>query len=139
MPPSPKITVKLDEERFFELCTELAVSVPTVKFVKGTRDGRPAWGDYQRETGVIRIYLGVDQYENERLPFAQTECVRTLLHELRHHYQSIHTPKLWDNIIALEMDAEGYAQENIAKFKTLIRLRREFPNSGFSRLSRHIR
>lgn len=139
MPPSPRIKATLDEHMFEQVCTQLNILPPTIKFKNGERAGKKAWGDYNRTTNHINLYLGVSSYEYDALRFAQTEAVRTMLHELRHAWQQQHRPDMYDSTIAVETDAEGWAQEQVASWVNLVRLSRSFPNSGFSRLGRHTR
>lgn len=141
MPPSPRIKVTLDERAWEKVCAELGVTCPTVEFKQGTRaqGGAKVYGDYQPARQHVRIYLGVSEFENDQLRFATTECVRTLLHELRHHWQYAVRPDIVKSVVTMEMDAEGWAQANVNNWKTLVRVSRSFPNSGFSRLSRHSR
>lgn len=142
MPPSPRIKVTLDERAFERVCAGLGVTCPTVEFKQGNRTdggGPMVYGDYSPRLKHIRVFLGAREFENDQLRFATTECVRTVLHELRHHWQYQRRPDLTKDLQIKERDAEGWAQDNVNKWKTLVRVSRSFPNSGFSRLNRHSR
>lgn len=134
MPPSPRLSAVIDQKTYEKACAELCLSeMPTVKVISGRRTGKAAFGDYNTETNHVRLFLGLDNYIADGLRFAQTELVRTLLHELRHAYQNEHNQAL------SEADAEEWAIRHVADYRNIIRLSRSYPNSGFSRLSRHDR
>lgn len=133
MPPSPRLNATVDQETYDRACEALGIEEtrPTYSIHQGSRSGRPAYGDYNFATNHVRLFLGISDYEFDALRFAQSEMVRTMLHELRHAYQHHHkTP-------VSESDAERWACDHVAEFRKLIRLSRSFPNTGFSRLSRH--
>jgi len=140
MPPSPRIKATLNEQAYEDVCKALDIKMPTISFVNGMKsDGRVAWGDFSPVLWRVRIYLGLDQYEHDKLRFCQSECVRTILHELRHAWQFQHQPKMWAAKIAIEADAEGWAQDEVANWRNLVRISRTFPGSGMSRLGKTIR
>lgn len=138
MPPSPRLTAKVDEAAYRRACDELNIDPPSIVVTQLARtlNGRPTYGIWQ--PGRITIYLGgIEKYTADRLRAAQGELVDTVLHELRHAYQYNHNPDILDNKHACEVDAEGWAKRKRPEYRTIIRLSRTYPNSGFSRLSRH--
>jgi len=82
----------------------------------------------------------MEKQEVTRLPFVQSQIVKTILHELRHEWQMEKwTEKQWEederysyNIKPSEIDARDWAEANVAKFRDLVRVKRE----GVSRLGR---
>lgn len=140
MPPSPRLEVLISETKYNNVCAALDITPPTYSVHKSTRTlkGGVAYGDYNRATNHVRIFLGgIDQYEYDRLLSATNELTRTLLHELRHAWQQQHRTDIYDNHFAAETDAERWACQNLPVYQGIVRLKRTFPNSGFSRLSRH--
>lgn len=129
------MTATVNAAQFAAACDELGLAVPpTYSIHKGNKsDGRLAYGDYHLASNHIRLFLGIDHYEYDGLRHAQMEVCRTMLHEMRHAYQKQKGKAL------SESDAEGWARANVSRYKGLVRLVRSFPNSGFSRLSRHDR
>lgn len=151
MPPAPRLIVSVDEMKLKALCDIEDVPMPTVKIVnqaKGvTVDGREALsrGDYQRGANRIRVFLDLNgRLEAERLPFVNSSLVFTLLHEFRHHWQEYHwTAEEWaaDSKRAYahqkcEKDANEFADLHKAKYRSLIRVKRVFHGSGFSKLGK---
>lgn len=140
MPPSPRLKATVDAAKCDLACRELNITVPTIVVKSGNHPEGTRYGDYDPNDHSIRLYLGgITNYEKDGLRFAQTELVRTLLHELRHGWQFIHSRELYDNVVPAEHDAEGWALRKIAEYRNIVRLSRSFPNSGFSRLTRHAR
>jgi hypothetical protein len=138
VPPSPRIKATLNQQAYEDVCKQLDIRMPTITFVNGSKsDGRVAWGDFHPILWRVRIYLGLDQYEHDKLRFCQSECVRTILHELRHAWQYQHHQKtMWKNKIIIETDAEQWAQDEVAKWRNLVRITRTFHGSGMSRLEK---
>ena len=137
MPPSPRIKATLNEQAYEDVCKQLDIRMPTISFINGMKsDGRVAWGDFHPVKWQVRIYLGLDQYEHDKLRFCQSECVRTILHELRHAWQFQHRQEMWKARILIEADAERWAQDEVAKWRNLVRITRTFHGSGMSRLAR---
>ena len=138
MPPSPRLKATVDIVAYDRACFELDIQLPAVVVKSGNHPDGTRYGDYDPNSHSIRLYLGgITNYERDKLRFAQTELVRTLLHELRHGWQFIHSRELYNNVIPAEHDAEGWALRKVAEYRNIVRLSRSFPNSGFSRLSRH--
>lgn len=139
MPPSPRISATLNETIYNLACEALDVTPPTVTIHTHARPGKRAFGDYSAATNHIRLFLGdISNYEYDGLRSATQELVRTLLHELRHAWQHAHNTNNGSTPEA-EIDAETWACENVAGYRSIIRMSRTFPNSGFSRLGRHSR
>jgi hypothetical protein len=140
MPPSPRITATLNQAEYKRLCKELSIPEPSIKFKQTGKqvNGRTCYGVYIGGLNAIEIYLDMKDYqESSKLRFATTEMIRTILHECRHARQRFHLQDIWESEHARETDAEGWAVDNLHRYLGLARLSRSFPNSGFSRLSKH--
>lgn len=145
MPPSPRLTAKVNEELYRRVCDELNIDPPSIVVTQLSRrdpqTGRMTLGLWT--LGRITIYLGgIDEYSTDRLSAAQRELCDTVLHELRHAWQHAHTTMLEKPegnyyTAECEVDAREYAARKLPEYRTIIRLSRTYPNSGFSRLSRH--
>lgn len=139
MPPSPTIKITVNQGVLDLVCSELNIRNPTIRVIQR---GGHILGQYDSATHHIKLMAGVDEQQRGRLPFVQSECVRTLLHELRHGYQYAH----WTadqlakgfageyNARPAEADAEEYAHSAISRFKMLVSVRRQFHGSAFSKL-----
>ena len=137
MPPSPRIKATLNTQAYEDVCKLLNIRMPVIQFVSGhKKEGQVAWGDFSPVLWRIRVYLGLDQYEHDKLRFCQSECVRTILHELRHAWQFQHDQDMWKAKILIEADAENWAQDQVASWRGLVRITRTFPGSGMSRLEK---
>jgi hypothetical protein len=137
MPPSPRIKATLNQQAYEDVCRLLDIRMPTISFINGSRPGQVAWGDFNAASWHVRIFLALDQYEHDKLRFCQSECVRTILHELRHAWQyQHHKDTMWKNKILIETDAEEWAQDEVAKWRSLVRIARTFHGSGMSRLEK---
>lgn len=134
MPPSPRLKLALNEERYAELCEAMGLSEPPpVRFrdrlpkgVKTTYGGNGSvFGVYSPATNAVSIFTEQKQYGYDRIRAVNAELVITLLHELRHAWQ--HKSGQWThgNVVRDERDAEGYAQENYHRWRGVISLRRE--------------
>lgn len=129
MPAPPEITVTLNEEHFARLCTELGIKKPVNVQLVRAKDDR-VWGDQLGDR--IRIYYGVGTQQRGRLLFVVNQVIRTLLHETRHVWQDENwTNKQWDedarytyNIKPSELDADDFADRNLAKYRGLARVQR---------------
>lgn len=140
MPPSPKLSVTPNEGMIVRLCEELRVTVPSLRTRTGARakPGEILHGTYTPGLAIITLYLDTGQIEGDRLRHAQERLVETYLHELRHHYQYTHwSSNDLDNVVKKEEDAREWAARKVSEYRTIVRLGRTFPNSGFSRMSRH--
>ena len=138
MPPSPRLKATVDMEAYDRACRDLRIVQPLVEGRQGNNPEGARYGDYAAGLHRVRLYLGgIKGYELDGLRSAQTELVNTMLHELRHAWQVMYRPEVWANHEAAEHDAEGWAIRNVANYRNIVRLSRSFPNSGFSRLSRH--
>ncbi len=144
MPPSPRITVTINEARFRDLCTSLTLNtIPSIRFVRKPGSSGPARVQGLYAAGQVTIFYGFPEEELERLRFIASEITATLLHEVRHHWQS----EVWgaarfdDKHIdycdrPTEKDAETYAKSQQHNWVGLVRVNRTQHGSGFSQLSR---
>ena len=139
MPPSPRIEATIDKDRFAQLCNILGVCIPEVRFKRGSntlKDGRRCWGVYNTTTNNITIFVELNFYEDQPLKSAQLEMNRTLLHELRHHWQHYFRRDKISSETWMEGDAERYAQEQVVNWPNIVRLSRQ-TKGGFKRLSKY--
>lgn len=136
MPPSPRITITLDEAIYSAACLSLSITPPPVAFRKSGANGRFR-GHYHPASRSITIYHGLDEQNIGALRSLQGELVRTLLHELRHAWQDANGWVYEDRVVESENDANRWADENQARYRLILRVTRSFPGSGFSRMSRH--
>ncbi len=144
MPPSPRITVTLNEVRFKALCESLKLHTePTVRFVQKPVSSGSARLQGTYSMGKVSIFFGFPNEELESLRFVASEITATLLHEVRHHWQH----EKWDSVRlddkeidycdrATERDAETYAKSQQHNWIGLVRVNRRQHGSGFSQLSR---
>lgn len=134
MPPSPRITLHIDQHKLAELCSAMELrTIPEVQLrdrlprgVKTTYSGSGSvFGVYSPAEHRVGIFTEQKQYEYDRLRAVNAELVITLIHELRHAWQ--HQSDEWThgNVVRDERDAEGFAQENYHKWRGVIQLRRQ--------------
>ena len=126
-------------EAYDRACRELNITQPKIEVLHAIGPNK-RYGDYTSGIHRVRLFLrGITAYERDGLRFAQSELTRTLLHELRHGWQAFHSREMWEaaNEGPREQDAESWAVRKVAEYRNIVRLSRSFPNSGFSRLSRH--
>lgn len=151
MPPSPRLKATVDADELCKVCDELQLdSPPGVVFRTGQpnqrvlRAGRVpvCFGQYDEAKNVVIIYMGIDEYEADKLRYVQSEIVITILHELRHAYQKQHWAA--EDLAAdrarpymlrkAERDAETWAVENASRFRRIVRVIRRTHGSGFSKI-----
>lgn len=143
MPPDPVVTATIDQDVYEAICTELGI-IPPKLVVHPHGGGGRLHGEWR--PGRIDLYCDVSMFPIAKLRFVQGEIVETLLHELRHAYQSLYWSSAKQNdqhmeysLRPTEIDAEQYASANKHRFRFLARVSRKQQNSGFSRLSKHAR
>lgn len=139
MPPSPRITVTLNTERYEALCASMGLlSRPPVRFITTGPAGK-WYGVFRALAGTIDVFCNTNDTARDRLTFAQGRLVSTLLHELRHAWQQEQYGIDWyeKNVVKAENDANEYAEKNRHAWRGVIRLSRTHPSSGFSQLARH--
>ena len=138
MPPSPIITAALDEKRYADLCESMGLHVrPDTRFLRGSRNGK-FYGVWKPAMRRIEVFYDIDEYDHNKLRFVNLELVLTLLHELRHAWQEQEHGPGWyrANVVAAEIDAEDFATKNVQKWRGVVKVKRRFPSSGFSKLSK---
>jgi hypothetical protein len=140
MPAPPEIQVTINDPVFQKVCTDLGLKRPVSMHLKQapsrgyTTRGHAAWDR------TITIYYGLQKQELDRLPFVISQISRTILHELRHEWQFENwTEEKWEedarysyNIKPSEIDARDFADANLAKYRSLVRVKR----LGVSRMGR---
>lgn len=139
MPPSPRLKATVNAQALTEVCAGLRIRVPSVAIKTGSGYGGSKYtkGEYIPVTHHINLYIDLGTLEADSLRAAQTDLAHTFLHEIRHGWQHFHSPAIWDDVVKRENDANEWAAKNVTQHRNLVRLSRSFPNSGFSRLSRH--
>lgn len=146
MPPSPIVKAVVDPVSFLRLMDELPeiLAPPKVRFLE-VAAGERCYGVCQFGTPCrITMHMGLAEYDSNSLRFVAAELSKTLLHEIRHAWQYDHHGAKWltdqDNLPYAhrpgEIDAEEFAEAKIAEYRLLVRVRRSFPSSPFSRLSK---
>lgn len=138
MPPSPKMEAKISEDHLARACVELKIARPEIKITKSPTHGL-FYGHYVWPHHRIHLYLDLNVQQVEQLRFVNTQACTTLLHELRHGWQAYHNHTLFRDEFACETDADGWAARRLSDYLGLVRVTRSYPNSPFSRLSRHDR
>ena len=140
MPAPPEIVVTVNQEVFEKVCNDLGLERPISLVLKRANSrGQITRGSAGWDT-IITIYYGLEKQEITRLPFVQSQIVKTILHELRHEWQMEKKPESWweederyqYNIKPSEVDARDWADANLSKYRNLVRAKRE----GVSRLGR---
>ena len=143
MPPSPIIKVDVDPAKMEALCEQMGLSfVPPVRFITGGANGR-LYGTWDTAQKKVAIFANIDVYDFDKLSHVNLELALTLLHELRHAWQEEQHGEGWcaAHVLEAENDAETFARLNVQKWRGVVRVRRTFPSTGFSRLSKstHVR
>ena len=140
MPAPPEIVITINDAVFQQLCKDMGLKRPvSVLLKRASSRGSITRGQAGWER-VITIYYGLEKQEITRLPFVQSQIVKTILHEMRHEWQmETWTEKQWEDderysyyIKPSEVDARDFADEKLAKYRSLVRVKRE----GVSRLGR---
>lgn len=133
MPPSPRITIKLDDERYASVCAQLGIAPPSIRFrdrlprgtrLRGGASGQ-VFGLYRFGSNDVEVFTEIDQYGFDRLRAVNAELVITLLHELRHAWQHQSDDWKYGNLVADERDAEQYAQDHYHEWRGLLQVKRE--------------
>lgn len=140
MPAPPEIVVTVNQEAFDQVCTDLGLDHPVSLVLKRAASRASVTRGTAGWERVITIYYGLEKQELNRLPFVQSQIVRTILHELRHEWQMEKKPESWweddarysYNIKPSEVDARDWADANLSKYRNLVRVKRE----GVSKLGR---
>ncbi len=141
MPPAPRVVVELDPAEWERCCVEAGLDrAAPVRFrrfpPKAQRlfPGRPIYGEADRASGAIFIYLCVEKYDTDRYRDVANELIVTLLHELRHQVQFKTWPLAqWEAERATpydqkpsEIDAERWATENRSSWRPVAKIRRVY-------------
>lgn len=140
--PAPITRAEINQRVLKLVCDDLRIPPPSVLLLPGCFPEQSLRGTADW-TNTIRVYLGVDGHDQEKLRFAQGRIVRTTLHELRHIHQMRHwSAEKWaeDKLLPYrlreaERDANEWAELNLTKYRALLTVKRTFPSSGFSRMS----
>ncbi|MBA2726506.1 MAG: hypothetical protein H0U53_10990 [Actinobacteria bacterium] len=150
MPPSPRITARLDEPKFALLCESLGLkAAPTVQIrtAASSDGGIRTLGEYHGYENVVKLFIGFSSDNLEKLRFLQGKLTITFLHEMRHAWQT----QQWGHeamakarnepyhVRRSEVDANSFAEANAHLWRNVIRVVRTQHNSNFSRLARHTR
>lgn len=135
--------VELNDDALARLYEEQGFRrIPTISILPAI-PGKTKTGDYT-PPGFIRLLLH-DERMQGRLPHVISALNRTLLHELRHHWQFENwgTGAFDDKPGAYigqrhEIDARDFADANAHRYR-LIRVKRRPQTSGFSKLGKGAR
>ena len=148
MAPAPRVVVEIDPKEWERCCIESGLD-RTVKIrfrrfpPKSQRAfGCPIYGEADRATRTIYIYLCIEKYDTARYREVHNELIDTILHELRHIVQFEKWPAdKWNAEIVTpydqkpsEIDAEKWAKANRPEYKSIAKIRRVF-RSNLSRIA----
>jgi len=140
MPAPPEIKVTMNDEVFQKVCLDLGLERPVIMHLKPAASRAQTTRGTAEWDRTITIYYGMEKQEVNRLPFVISQISRTILHELRHEWQFENwTEKQWEDdarysyyIKPSEVDARDWADANLAKYRGLVKVKRE----GVSRMGR---
>jgi hypothetical protein len=146
MPPTPIVKVELKQAEYDQLIADLGLEdfKPVVRISpqNAKRHGGKLYGQWNQENNTITVFIGLEEYERDRLTYAMRELTRVILHETRHAWQYYN----WgaeryndDNRLPYrhrkkEIDARDFEDRNCAKYK-LATISRKFPSSSMSKLA----
>lgn len=154
MPPTPELTVTLLEDKLADWCREQNIPRPTVRIKYREERAREisadavALGSYNPSTQTIELFVKSNRLvtaSGQRLLHVTRLLNRTLLHELRHHWQAnVWSPEKMErafegpyHLQTGERDANDFADAYYTSL-TLLRVKRSFgggTTSGFGRLA----
>lgn len=146
MPPSPRIRLQINQERYEDLCMSMGLKgFPRVVFAQDPRNRSERirfHGSFHRSTCTIQISTNISQFERDRLRSVASDLTFTLLHELRHAWQYENwSPDRIDRANKqpyhdreTENDANAFATSNQSKWLGIVRPGRVSQPSRFSQL-----
>jgi hypothetical protein len=130
------MSVSIDQAALERACADLSVPIPRILIASRGRNGNVS-GQYDPLQQLITVYVDADR-PTAGLRLLAADLNRTVLHELRHHWQAAHEPALGEDRPGLywndpsEVDARLWADENLHRY----RIARPAPRTGRSPLSR---
>lgn len=123
------------------LCNDLDVSVPLI--VIKPAEKKNLHGHYLRAARTVTVFVGCELHLSTPLRLLVSDLNRTLLHEIRHHwqYETWEISDLKDNggywTTRKEVDARQFEDEAVRKYHTIKPVTTgNTTRSRFSRISR---
>lgn len=142
MPAPPEIKVAISQAAFERLCRQLGLKKDYIVTLKRAEWDVSTLRGTAAVDGKVTIYYGIQSQQINKLRYVQAQIVRTVLHEMRHQFQFENwsegqwaiDEKYEYNIKPSEIDAREFADNNLAKYRDLVKVERK-GQSRFGRLS----